>query len=251
MKLAYKEMGEGQALIVLHGLFGSADNWQTLGKAFAEHFRVYLVDQRNHGHSPHSDDFNYDLLAEDLKEFIDEHGISKPIIIGHSMGGKTAMRFAQRFPELADKIIVADMGIKSYQPHHGAVLKAFHSVDLSTLNSRSEADDMLKPILPDFGTRQFILKSLYRKGPDEYAWRPNFKVLEREMPAILAALPHEVYNGPSLFLYGTRSDYVRTEDFEAIRALFPKAEFASLEAGHWLHAEKPREFYTEVMNFVT
>lgn len=251
MKLAYRNLGSGSPLIILHGLFGSSDNWQTLGKKFGEDYEVFLLDQRNHGRSPHSEDFDYDLLADDLNEFMEEHGIESAILLGHSMGGKTVMRFAQKHPLKAEKLIVADMGIKSYPPHHKDVLRAFHALEPETLKSRSEAEQRIESIIPSFGVRQFLLKNLYRKKEGGYGIRANFRVLEREMSRILEELPNQEVDIDTLFLYGENSDYVPTEDHAEIQDLFPLAQFSGLQAGHWLHAEKPIEFYDEVKKFVT
>ena len=251
MKLAYREMGEGPSMIILHGLFGSSDNWQTLGKRFAEDFHVYLVDQRNHGRSPHSDLFNYDVMARDLKDFTADHSLDKSILIGHSMGGKTAMRFAQLYPEKVKDLIVVDMGLKSYPPHHQKILEAFHSVDLPSLESRNDADQAVKHLIPEFGVRQFILKNLYRKNKNAFAWRVNFEVMEKEMDNILAPLPNQVVNVPTLFVYGANSNYIIPEDKPEISKIFLSAEFTELPAGHWIHAEVPDDFYRIVKNFVT
>jgi esterase len=251
MKLAFRQMGSGEPLIILHGLFGSSDNWQTLGKQFAEDFSVYLVDQRNHGKSPHSDEFNYDLLAQDLNQFMEEQGIDQATFIGHSMGGKAVMRFAQLFPSKVKKIAVADMGVKSYSPHHHDVLRAFHAIDADTLSSRSEAEERIEAIIPEFGVRQFLLKNLYRKKEGGYGLRVNFRVMESEMDRVLEALPSEQAEVNVLFIRGLKSNYVPDSDFEQIRTIFPKAIFAELQAGHWLHAEDPQGFYTIVKDFVT
>lgn len=244
-------MGSGDPLIILHGLFGSSDNWQTLGKKFAEFSEVFILDQRNHGKSPHSEDFNYDILAEDLGDFMDHHGIDRANLLGHSMGGKTVMRFAQKYPEMVKKLIIADMGIKSYPPHHQDVLRAFHALEPETLKSRSEAEERIAPIISDFGVRQFLLKNLYRSKEYGYGIRANFRVLEKEMDNILAPLPYEEVDAVSLFIRGLHSDYVPHEDYASIEHVFPNAQFVELEAGHWLHAEKPMEFYEAVKNFVT
>lgn len=251
MKLAFRQMGSGEPLIILHGLFGSSDNWQTLGKQFAEDFSVYLVDQRNHGKSPHSDEFNYDLLAHDLNQFMEEQGIDQATFIGHSMGGKAVMRFAQLFPSKVRKIVVADMGVKSYSPHHHDVLHAFHAIDADTLSSRSEAEERIEAIIPEFGVRQFLLKNLYRKKEGGYGLRVNFRVMESEMDRVLEALPSEQAEVNALFIRGLKSNYIPDSDFEQIRTIFPKATFAELQAGHWLHAEDPQGFYTILKEFVT
>lgn len=251
MKLAFKEFGSGQPMIILHGLFGSSDNWQTLGKRFAENFKVYLVDQRNHGRSPHSDVFNYDVMARDLKDFVTDHNIEKAIIIGHSMGGKTTMRFAQLFPEKVEKIISVDMGVKAYPSHHEKILEAFKKLNLKAIESRKDADREVAGLIPEFGVRQFILKNLFRKGKSEFGWRVNYSVIEEEMDNILAPLPTQSAAVPALFIYGSKSDYIKEGDKHQIRSIFENAEFTELQAGHWIHAEVPEAFYDEVKKFVT
>lgn len=250
MKLAFNQMGSGDPIIILHGLFGSSDNWQTLGKKIAEKYSVYLIDQRNHGRSIHSDDFNYELLAEDINEFMTAEGLQSAVVVGHSMGGKTAMRFSQKYPEKVDKLVVADMGIKQYEPHHQKILEALHALDLETLESRKDADDQMAAYIPDFGTRQFILKNLYRKGKESFAWRINFPVLEDRMDEILAAIPEEKVQVPALFIRGEKSDYIPEADFDSIKALFPQATFVGLDVGHWVHAEDPEGFYKVLMDFI-
>jgi|SRR5690554_589217 len=252
MKLAFKKLGEGdETLVILHGLFGSGDNWQTLGRQFAEDFTVFLVDQRNHGHSPHSDAFSYELMAKDLNRFFTDQNIDSATLIGHSMGGKTAMRFAQLYPENVNKIVVADMGVKAYPSHHHEILDAFSALDLESLESRKDADTFMKPLFPNFSVRQFLLKNLYRKSKTEFAWRVNFHAIEENMDDILAALPGNVVDKPILFLYGEKSQYVEKSDFEDIRKIFPLAKFASLPTGHWIHAEDAEGFYKNVLEFVT
>lgn len=251
MKLSYKQMGSGEPLLILHGLFGSSDNWQTLGKQFAEDFSVYLIDQRNHGRTAHSEEFNYDLLASDLEHFMEEHNIERATLLGHSMGGKAVMRFAQLFPEKVNKLIVADMGIKQYKMHHQDVLQAFHAINPATLESRADAEERIKSIIPEFGVRQFLLKNLYRKKEGGYGIRANYRVIEKKMDRILEALPHATVNASTLFILGTQSGYIPAADYESIKQVFPNAIFVELNAGHWLHAEHPERFYDEVKKFVT
>lgn len=251
MKLAFKKLGSGEPLIILHGLFGSSDNWQTLGRQFAENFTVYLVDQRNHGHSPHSEDFSYDFMADDLAELFSDENIEKASIIGHSMGGKTAMRFAQLYAEKVERLIIVDMGIKSYTSDHDDILAAFHALDLPNLESRKDAEEEMEKRIPNFTVRQFLLKNLYRKTKTEFAWRVNFPVLEKKMDEILSPLPGDVFEKSTLFIYGEKSDYINEDDFDAIRSVFPKAEFTALPTGHWIHAEDSEGFYKIVMKTVT
>lgn len=244
-------MGEGEPLIILHGLFGSSDNWQTLGKKFAEDFKVYLVDQRNHGHSPHSDDFSYELMAADLHRLIQESGESEVNLIGHSMGGKTVMELAAHHPELIKKMIVADIGVKSYPMHHDVILEAFHSLDLGVINSRGEADRQMSALIPDFGVRQFLLKNLYWVEKGQLGWRMNLRVLEEKMPGILSEIDIKDCPISTLFIRGDQSNYILDADLPEISERFDHVSFHTIKGvGHWVHAEAPAEFYQTVMNFL-
>lgn len=250
MELYYKKLGEGQPLIILHGLFGSSDNWQTHGKKLAEYFEVYLVDQRNHGHSEWSDDFNYEFMAEDLRELIERESIEDFILMGHSMGAKTAMFYAQKYPDGIEKLIIVDMGIKSYPIHHDQILDGLKSLNLSEYSTRSEADDQLKKYIDNFAIRQFLLKNLYWKEKGKLAWRINIEVLERELENIVVELPKKEVMIETLFMRGGQSNYILEEDYDSIRKVFPLAVFHSIDrAGHWIHAEAPQEFINEVLGF--
>ncbi len=251
MKLATRIMGDGAPLIVLHGLFGSGDNWQSLAKLWSESFQVILVDQRNHGRSPRSDNFNYDLLAADLFDLYSDLKIEKAALIGHSMGGKAVLRFSQLHPEKVEKAVVVDMGLKAYPLQHSDVLDAFHAVDLYKVRARSDAEAMVAAHLPNVGTAQFILKNLYRMPDGNYAWRVNFGVMEAEMEHIVAAIPPETSNVEVLFIYGSNSDYVLPSDFESIKKIFTRAKFAQLPTGHWVHAEDPDGLNRLFKKFVT
>jgi pimeloyl-ACP methyl ester carboxylesterase len=252
VKLNYKTFGDGQPLLILHGLFGSLDNWQTHAKTLSEYFRVILVDARNHGHSPHTENHNYELIAEDLKLLLDNLDIEAASLIGHSMGGKAVMRFAQLFPSRVRKLVVVDMGIKAYPMHHDTILEGLKSIDFDLITSRSAADHELSHYIKDLAVRQFLLKNLYWVEPGKrLAWRMNLETLEKEMPNILVSLPHRVVTNDTLFLYGTQSNYVLEEDFQMIETLFPSAQFEAIEgAGHWIHAEKPGEFLDAVLRFL-
>lgn len=250
MKLHVREMGEGFPLVILHGLFGFSDNWQTHAKKLAAYYRVVLVDLRNHGHSPWSDEFSYQLMVNDLKELVDDLGIQKMHLLGHSMGGKVTMLFAQQYTKSIDKLLVVDIGIKAYPMHHQHILAGMHAIDLNTITARSQAEAILKEHIDSDGVRQFLLKNLYWKDKGQLAWRMNVDVLEREMPEILAALPEKETFVPTLFIRGALSNYILDEDFSAIEEVFPEAEFVTIDhAGHWVHAEAPEEFIDAVLSF--
>jgi len=244
-------MGTGQPLLILHGLFGSSDNWQTLGRKYAEYFTVYLIDQRNHGHSERSNGFSYDLLSSDLLELIEDEGLEKVNLLGHSMGGKTAMTFAQQYPDRIGKMIVADIAPKGYPPHHGPILAALNSVDLNIHTTRKAVEDIISAQIPDMGTKMFLLKNLYWDDNQRLAWRINIPVLEEKMPLIIASIPPQKVAVNTLFLRGDRSGYITDSDLTAIKDQFPNSSVMTIQgAGHWLHAEKPEEFYDITLKFL-
>ncbi|PZD78732.1 alpha/beta fold hydrolase [Mesonia sp. K7] len=253
MKLYSKIIGEGKPLFILHGFLGMGDNWKTLGKQFAdEGFQVHLIDQRNHGRSPHTDEFNYELMAEDIKDYQKEHNIDKASVIGHSMGGKTAMKFAVNYPNSVEKLIVVDIAPKYYAPHHQAILEGLTALHRSNLDSREDADDILKNFVKEVGVRQFLLKNLYRKDKDTLALRMNISVLEEKVEHVGQAInDNEIYNGNALFVNGDQSDYIRESDTETIKKHFPKSKLVTIKgAGHWIHAEKPKDFYETVLQYL-
>lgn len=250
MKLHYREMGEGKPMIILHGLFGFSDNWQTHAKKFAEYYRVILVDLRNHGHSDWSDDFSYKIMAEDVHELCENLELEDPIILGHSMGGKVAMWFAQMYDDLVEKLIVVDMGIKQYPMHHEHILAGIHAVKVDEIKARREAEAQMSAHIDSEGVMQFLLKNLYWKEKGKLAWRMNVEVLERDMPEILKALPEGEVFTPTLFIRGELSNYIREEDFESLENQFLDARIVTIEgAGHWVHAESPEEFSEAVLSF--
>jgi esterase len=220
MQLFYKESGEGQPLVILHGLFGLLDNWTTIAKYLSEKYKVYLVDQRNHGRSPHSDEFSYQLMADDLKEFIEQHDIKDPIIIGHSMGGKAAMTFAFQNPEMLKKLVVVDIAPKNYPVHHDAILDGLFAIKLNELTSRNEADAILAQYVPEFDTRQFLLKNLYRNEDMSFAWRINLPVLASKIEEIGGSFGGEyTFEKPTLFIRGLKSNYIKEKDFDTIHQI--------------------------------
>lgn len=251
MLLHYKEIGEGKPLVILHGLFGTSDNWQTHAKKLGEYYRVILVDQRNHGHSPWSEDFTYEHLAEDLERLIVHLGIDQFTLIGHSMGGKTAMYYSQKYPTRLEKMVIVDIGIKQYPMHHNEIIKGIKSLDLTTISSRSAAEQAMIPFVDSYGVRQFLLKNLYWVEKGELAWRMNVDVLEREMEEILAPIPNIEVWTPTLFLRGAMSNYILDEDWDAIEEIFPDATLETIKnAGHWVHSEQPDEFIEKVLGFI-
>lgn len=252
MKLAFREYGEGQPLIILHGLFGQSDNWNTLSKGFAEKgLRVFTVDQRNHGLSPHSEDWNYQVMADDLKEFIDEHQLKDPIILGHSMGGKTVMFFELSYPGIASKIIIADIAVRASKPHHDEVLKALNAVDFNALKTRKEAEAVMNEYITDFGTKQFLLKNIYWKEDERMAWRFNLEVMTRKYNEILVEVPEKTSDVKTMIMRGEKSNYISDADAEEMKNRFPNSVLVTIkDAGHWIHAEKPKEFFESVMAFL-
>lgn len=253
MNLNYKESGEvgKRPLVILHGLFGSLDNWITLAKYFAEHFHVYLVDQRNHGKSPHDDAFSYQVMGDDLRAFLMQHAIQDPIILGHSMGGKTAMLFATQHPEMIYKLIVVDIAPKTYPVHHDGIIEGLKSLPLEQLQRRGEADDLLAKFIPQFDTRQFLLKNLTRDEKGVFVWKMNLPVIERNIEIIGHGLPEDaVFEKETLFIRGLKSDYIKDEDLPLLSKHFPHSRLESVaEAGHWVHAEAPQKLFDLVISF--
>jgi esterase len=253
MDLHYETYGRGHPLIILHGLFGTQENWRTLSKAFAQHFRVFALDQRNHGRSPHSDIFTYQAMSEDLSGFVQTHGLASAHLLGHSMGGKVAMRFALTHPERVDTLVVVDIAPKVYPPGHDDVFAGLYALDLRTLRSRREADAVLARHLPDPALRQFLLKSLEREESGAFHWRINLDAIRDNYNEMLKGFdPAGTFTKPTLFIRGADSDYIKDSDLLAIREIFPHARFATISgAGHWVHAEAPQEFARVVTEFLT
>ncbi len=246
-------LGEGTPLLILHGFLGMSDNWKTLGRKYAERgFEVHLLDQRNHGRSFWSEDFDYAVMAADLLRYMDSRNIEKGMLIGHSMGGKTAMQFACTYPQRVSKLIVADIAPKRYPPHHQQILSALEALPLERLESRTEADEALAGHIDNWGIRQFLLKNLYWVESGRLGLRINLQVLKTKMDEIGEALREgAVYGGPVLFLRGGNSGYVSRGDLPLIHRHFPKATLETLEgAGHWLHAEKPEAFLEASLKFL-
>ena len=245
-------LGKGKPLIIVHGYLGMGDNWKTHANEFAKDYEVHLIDQRNHGRSFHSDDFNYDLMVEDLLVYLQHHQLKNIFLLGHSMGGKTGMLFAVTFPEMIDKLIVADIAPRYYPPHHESILKALNSVDFSLVKSRDDVDLILKKYIPELGVRQFLLKNVYRKSKNEFAFRFNLESLTDNNDEVGDGLPDFTeYSGETLFLKGENSGYISTEDTYLIKSHFSNSKIVTIpDAGHWMHAENPNEFYRIVAEFL-
>ncbi len=253
MKLNYKREGDTakEPLLIVHGLFGSLDNWQTLGKKFSETYDTILVDQRNHGHSPHSEIFSYDVMAEDLHELIQDLQLHKVNIIGHSMGGKATMRLAQLYPEDINKMVIVDIGPKGYPMHHDFILEGMNAIDFDFIKSRKEADKVMSNYVTDQGVKMFLLKNLYWKEKGELAWRINLPVLERTLPEIISQLPKDEVETDTLFIRGEKSNYIVEDDFQEIFNQFPNSDIETIyNAGHWVHAENPFDFYNLIVDFL-
>lgn len=250
-----KIIGEGTPFLILHGFLGMGDNWKTLGKQFSDHgYQVHLIDQRNHGRSFHSDEFSYALMAEDVKSYCDVHSLKDVVLLGHSMGGKTAMTFATTYPDLVSKLIIADIGPRYYPQHHQVILKGLEALmqNEEAMAGRKEADAFLSEYVTEQGTRMFLLKNLYWIVPGKLGLRVHLKALIEHISEIGKALSEDSrYTKEVLFLRGGNSDYIREEDEVGIHKAFAKAKINTIpRVGHWLHAENPTLFLKEVLNFL-
>ena len=261
VQLHFKSIGAGEPLVILHGLFGTLDNWQTVGRAFAKTRRVLLVDQRNHGKSPHRDTHDYPGLAADLAAWLDAEGLECVDVLGHSMGGKTAMQFALDYPDRVRRLVVVDMTPRAYPGGHEAILAAMASVPVvggtavpaagAADLTRADIEALLARTIPEAGVRLFLMKNLRRERAGGYAWKLNLDALTRDYPRVLEPVSGEPWAGPALFVRGERSGYVRDEDLPGIEALFPGARLVTIAgAGHWVHAEAPDALYEAVEGFL-
>ena len=259
MSLHFLEFGaehsaESPPIIIVHGLFGSSINWRGIARQLSTQYRVFAIDQRNHGQSPHTDSMTYDDMVSDLHQFITEQGLEKVYLCGHSMGGKTAMLFAIKFPSLVEKMVVLDIAPVSYSHSYNGFLDTLMAIDLQQIKSRSEADKLAQNGIPDTATRLFLMQSL-AKEDDEYVWRLNLPVLKQYM-AQITGFPIEDIEGleyarKCLFLYGENSDYVQPKYYEIIRKHFPDCEIEGLpDAGHWLHVDQGGQMIVSLQKFL-
>ena len=252
MKLNYKEFGQGDPIIILHGLFGTLDNWQTLAKKLAEEYTVYIIDQRNHGRSPHAAEFNYKVMAEDLQVFMEDNWIHQARIIGHSMGGKTAMQFALEYPDMVEKLVIVDIANQSYKGGHETIFDALLGLDLEKIENRKDADSILSQKIEDYGIRQFLLKNLTRSKSGEYQWKMNLPIIHENYQAILNKIEsEEIFEGATLFVKGGLSKYITDDNFSDTKQFFPNAGLITIEnVGHWVHAEAPKRLLEELELFL-
>lgn len=251
MKLHFQSYGEGSPLIILHGLFGMLDNWHTVGKMLGEHFHVFLVDQRNHGRSPHSQEWNYDVMAEDIVEFIAEHRILPCFLLGHSMGGKVAMTAALKYPDQVEKLVVIDIAPRSYPSFHDSILDALTSLDLGSYTSRQAVDDALSIRIHEAPVRQFLMKNLARNDDGTLRWKMNLPVISANYQEMLKGVNRSAtFSKPTLFIRGTKSSYIGEGDLPDIKKLFPHSFIADFDTGHWIHAEAPAQLTKTVTEFL-
>ncbi|MGB0468305.1 MAG: alpha/beta fold hydrolase [Pontibacterium sp.] len=251
MKLFHQIYGKGEPLIILHGLFGTLENWGTQIKSLAEHFQVIAVDMRNHGRSPHENLMTYEAMANDILELMHDLQLKNAHILGHSMGGKAAMQLALNHPARIQKLIIVDIAPVHYQAHHTDVFKGLYSIDLPQLKSRSDADQQLSQHVSEPSVRAFLLKNLFRTEHKTFAWRMNLDALHNQYADISAAPTGTAFTGPTLFIKGGNSDYLQAAYREQILSLFPMTTYKLIEgAGHWPHAEKPSIFGKIVLNYL-
>ncbi len=266
MTLNFSRTGQGFPLVILHGLYGSGDNWLTIARGLSSLCEVFLVDQRNHGGSFHSDQHDYPAMSNDLNNLMDHLGLDKAVILGHSMGGRTAMRFAADHPERISGLIIADISPRSYTDpqldgsthnFHRVILKALSEVSLADKKTIGEVDRQLAETLPDRRLRQFLLKNLERSSHGVFQWKLNIPVLLSNLDSMNSGVEEEITKGntftrsPVLFLRGSQSDYIREPDIQLIRKLYPFAQIVTLKnAGHWLHAEQPATFISLIKTFL-
>lgn len=254
MKLFFREFGDGPPAIILHGLFGQSDNWVTIGRRIADQFHVYLPDQRNHGQSPHTPVHSFPAMSDDLAEFIEDHHLENPVLIGHSMGGKVAMTYALENPEKVSKLVVIDISPRKYPERviHTQIISQMMSIDLENISSRGEVEKILDSRIADKRVRMFILKNLYFKIHGKLAWRLNLEAINQSMDLLFDGISSENhYTGPTLFIRGGKSDYVTDADFPVIKYLFPEAFIKTISgATHWVHADAPKELCKLLSDFL-
>jgi len=256
MELYFRKYGQGSPLIIIHGLFGLSDNWVAIGKELAKSHEVYIPDLRNHGLSPHDPAMNYYAMAADLEEFIEYHEIQKPVIIGHSMGGKAVMQFLADYPGKASGAVILDISPLEYKARrtHLDILMAMKSIDVSAYSSRKEIHKAVAEKIPDIRLQQFVLKNLQRSGNNSFSWKPNIDVILESLEDIFAAVdtPEEKPEIPVLFVRGSDSDYIRDEDLKNIEEQWSRLPVQTIPgATHWLHVDAPEEVLAILRDFLS
>lgn len=251
MNLHYKEYGqEGQVILIVHGIFGSLDNWHTVAKQLGERYHVFTLDMRNHGYSPHSDEMSLSLMAEDIKEFIRNKNLENICLLGHSMGGKVAMKFTESNPNLLEKLIVVDIAPKSYKAGHQPYFRAYREIDLTVIESRKALDEAFTKYEKNFGVRQFLMKNIVSKEGG-YKLKINIDGIERGYNEIVGSINLEQIDLPTLFIAGAKSNYIQEEDYKSINGIFSNVHFNEIpHAGHWVHAENKEDFVEAVIQFM-
>jgi pimeloyl-ACP methyl ester carboxylesterase len=251
MKLHYQIQGQGEPLVIIHGLFGSADNWRSMAKYFSKHYQVITIDLRNHGRSPHSDNQSLADMAEDLIELCQQRSLTKINLLGHSLGGKVAMKFVERYSSYADKLIVVDISPRQYEGEHTPLMDAMLALNLTQMHSRQQVDEALAMSIEDKAVRQFLLMNLSNEN-GLLKWRINLRALKANYKEFMSEVLTKIkLETKCLFIYGEQSNYVTSQDKDSIQRIFPNAEFAALPSGHWVHAERPQQFKQVVEEFIT
>src|SRR5262247_4893983 len=252
MNLHFEVVGEGRPVVILHGLLGSADNWRSMSRRLGIHYRVFALDLRNHGRSPHSGILDYDVMVADVREFMEQQALRRIVLLGHSMGGKVAMQFAIEYSEQVDRLIVVDIAPKAYEPSQRYLLKAMRSLDLTRYKSFADVDAALAPEVSSESLRQFLLKNLTRDEKGRLRWKIHLEAIDQNYDKLLRGLsPERSFNKPTLFIRGGRSNYIEDDDAALIHQMFLQAEIATLpKAGHWVHVDAPEEFFQTVLNFL-
>jgi pimeloyl-ACP methyl ester carboxylesterase len=252
-ELHFSTLGSGTPLVILHGLFGSGKNWQSHARKFADHFQVFAVDLRNHGESFHTEEMNYPAMAGDVAQLLYRLGLSDCDFLGHSMGGKVAMMLALQNPDLVARLIVADIAPVAYFHHYDDLIDPILALPLATIESRAQADQLLRQNIPEDQLRAFLLQNLVRDSAG-WRWRVNWTVIQRDMEWLtgFSDLPQDwILELPSLFIRGQKSDYIGEAEIETIKYHFNNCMIETIEAaGHWLHAEKPEPFNRLVLDFL-
>jgi esterase len=252
MNLHFQAVGKGDPLIILHGLLGSADNWRSMSRRLGVYYQVFAVDLRNHGRSPHSEIFDYDVMTADLREFMEHQALRRIMLLGHSMGGKVAMQFAIKYSEQVDKLVIVDIAPKPYELSQRYILEALRSLDLTRYKSFADVDAALAAKISEKSLRQFLLKNLARDEDGRLHWKIHLEAIDRNYDKLSREVVSErSFDKPALFIRGGRSNYIEDDDAQLIQQIFPQAEIVTLpEAGHWVHVEAPEEFFQTVLNFL-